>query len=111
MTQMRDVNTYMKIRWYANAIENLAISAYAGYPERIASIVECLDKAFECLQTQSQESPEEKAARLAKSSSSGTSTATESSNAESAEIVIAPRTDCPWTTCPDGSCRPRCDKK
>ncbi len=49
MTHKHDVNTYVAIRWYVNQIENLAISAYAGYPRRADDIMSYLKSAAKSL--------------------------------------------------------------
>ncbi|NIV33687.1 MAG: hypothetical protein GWN58_30850, partial [Anaerolineae bacterium] len=50
MSGKHDVNTYMEIRWYVNAIENLALSTYAGYPDRKDDIMSFLKSTAKSLQ-------------------------------------------------------------
>lgn len=98
MSNRHDVNTYMEIRWYINAIENLALSAYAGYPHRKNDIMCHLKSAAKALEMLGKGTPV---------AAAGTAQAGGSTN-ETKSFEITPRGDCPWQTCEDGSCRPSC---
>ena len=123
MPPKHDVNTYMAIRWYANVIENLAISAYAGYPQRSDDIMSFLKGAAVSLELLGQgppnpaagggatradragKTPEREAAATAQASAT---TQSAGANQVTMKGGIEPDTDCPWQTCSDGSCRPTC---
>jgi len=102
MSHKHDVNTYMEIRWYVNAIENLALSAYAGYPHRKNDIMCYLKSAAKSLEMLGKGTPV--AAGTESAQTSGGTT-------EARSFEITPRGDCPWQTCEDGSCRPSCTIK
>lgn len=100
MTHKHDVNTYVAIRWYVNQIENLAISAYAGYPRRADDIMSYLKSAAKSLSMLSR-------------GPARPPLAGDDPNLVARGIEVAGGTemtghDCPWETCEDGSCRPSC---
>lgn len=101
MSHKHDVNTYVAIRWYVNKIENLAISTYAGYPDRkddIMSYLKGVAMSLDLLSRGPGRPP------LAETDSQLATRGLEVAGGGEMD----PDPDCPWDICANGSCRPSC---